>query len=210
MQKTQGEKIEKKEQFYREAVKTVLVDNFGEKIAKEIFKKIDIEFAKYNMKDEVENNQSDCETKEPVQLNLFGEENNKWVAYVDGSYDISTHRFSYGAVILKGDSEEHFAEAMADEELADMRNVAGEIKGAEVVMKQALENKISKLTIYHDYDGIAKWCNGQWKAKKKGTQDYRDYYKKVSEFVKIEFVKVKSHSGDKYNDLADKLAKEAF
>lgn len=37
-----------------------------------------------------------------------------------------------------------------------------------------------------------------------------NFYNKVSSKVKIQFIKVKGHSGNKYNDVADKLAKKAL
>ena len=46
--------------------------------------------------------------------------------------------------------------------------------------------------------------------KKEGTRAYRDFYRSASEKVKITFRKVKGHSGDTWNDLADHLAKEAL
>ena len=90
-----------------------------------------------------------------------------------------------------------------------MRNVAGEIMGAAQSMKIADLLKIPELTIYHDYEGIAKWCTGEWKAKKTWTRKYRDFYLEKSKTVSISFVKVKGHSHDKYNDLADSLARKA-
>ena len=39
---------------------------------------------------------------------------------------------------------------------------------------------------------------------------FQAYYNNIKEYVDIKFVKVKGHSGDKYNDMADKLAKEAL
>ena len=98
----------------------------------------------------------------------------------------------------------------ADPELAQMRNVAGEIKGSEAAMQYALDHKIPSIIIYHDYQGIASWCNGDWKANKAGTIAYRDFYRKAKERVHIEFRKVKGHSNDKYNDMVDELAKEAL
>lgn len=52
-------------------------------------------------------------------------------AYVDGSYDHRKKEFSYGMVIRKKEGELYFAEKYADPALASMRNVAGEIKGAQ-------------------------------------------------------------------------------
>ena len=77
-------------------------------------------------------------------------------------------------------------------------------------MRYAVENGIERIVIYHDYEGIAKWCNGAWRANKEGTKAYRAYYDQVKDKLKIQFIKVKGHSGDKYNDMADRLAKKAL
>ena len=111
------------------------------------------------------------------------------VAYVDGSYDHSQKRFSYGMVLMHDGVERYFAYPYADKELVTMRNVAGEIKGSE---------------------GIQKWCTGEWAAKKEGTQAYQRIYEEMKQYVQIKFVKVKGHSNDKYNDYADMLAKSAL
>lgn len=132
----------------------------------------------------------------------------KAVAYVDGSYNDTTKRFSYGCVMFYNGKEYHLSDNFDNEELAGMRNVAGEIFGSMAAMEFAVEHKISTLTIYHDYEGISKWCLGLWKTNKAGTIAYKKYYDKVKRKVNITFEKVKGHSGDKYNDLADELAKK--
>ncbi len=138
------------------------------------------------------------------------------VAYVDGSYNINTKRFGYGVVLFTEETAEdgspvtvQLSKSFSEPELAEMRNVAGEIMGAAQAMKSAAARGYKDLVIYHDYEGIAKWCTGEWKAKKKWTQKYRDFYREMSKSLNITFVKVEAHSGDVYNDLADKLAKEA-
>ena len=132
------------------------------------------------------------------------------IAYVDGSYRSDTGEFSYGMVILQDGEEHTFCQKMTDKELALMHNVAGEIKGSEAAMQYAMDHNIPEITIYHDYEGIAKWCTGAWKANKSGTQIYQAFYQAASKKVKIHFVKVKGHSNDKYNDMADQLAKSAL
>ncbi len=132
------------------------------------------------------------------------------VAYVDGSYNVVTNEFAYGAVIFHNGEEIHLSKKYDDVDLATMRNVAGEIYGSMAAMKYAYENGVKRLTIYHDYEGIAKWCQGLWKTNKEGTINYKKYYDAASKKVEISFVKVKGHSGNKYNDLADKLAKKAL
>ncbi len=132
----------------------------------------------------------------------------KAVAYVDGSFNKETNVFGYGVVLFHNGEELHFSQAFDDPEMASMRNVAGEIYGSIAAMRYAVEHKIKNLSIYYDYMGIAKWCTGEWKTGKAGTIAYKKYYDKIKHKVKVTFYKVKGHSGDKYNDLADKLAKE--
>ena len=151
------------------------------------------------------------EAKEYLGIGGVAPENSDAVKiYVDGSYHAATKEFSYGMVVLIDGREEKFSQKMTDPELPQMRNVAGEIKGSEAAMQYALDHKIPSIIIYHDYQGIASWCNGDWKANKAGTIAYRDFYRKAKERVHIEFRKVKGHSNDKYNDMVDELAKEAL
>jgi len=136
------------------------------------------------------------------------------IAYVDGSFKQATGDFAYGVVMfvnLNGEiTEHHISRAFNVPELSEMRNVAGEIMGSGEAMRQARSMNLTNLTIYHDYEGIAKWPLGLWKTNKTWTQKYKAFYQEISQSVHVDFVKVKGHSGDKYNDLADKLAKEAL
>ena len=147
------------------------------------------------------------------QLSLFddtAEDINIAVAYTDGSYNAATTEFSYGAVIFVNGEEKHLSKKFLDPELSSMRNVAGEIKGAEAVMRFCIENNITELDLYYDYEGVEKWCTGEWKTNKTGTIAYKQFYDSIKDRLTVSFNKVKGHSGDRYNDLADKLAKEAL
>lgn len=132
------------------------------------------------------------------------------VAYVDGSYNVTTKEYSCGIVFITSEDEIHIAEKGTDKELATMRNVAGEIFGAELAMRRAVELGLSKLEIYHDYQGIASWCLGEWKTNKEGTKAYKEFFDSIQDKIEVRFIKVKGHSGDKYNDLADELAKSVI
>ena len=132
------------------------------------------------------------------------------VAYTDGSYNIETTEFSYGAVVFIGGEETHLSKKFLDPELSSMRNVAGEIKGAEAVMRFCIENNIAELDLYYDYEGVEKWCTGEWQANKEGTIAYKRFYDSIKSMLSVSFNKVKSHSGNRYNDTADKLAKEVL
>ncbi len=131
------------------------------------------------------------------------------VAYVDGSYNAETNVFGCGVVIFQNGSASTFSRCFHDPEMALMRNVAGEIEGAMLAMRFCLDHDIEEIDIYYDYEGIEKWCSGAWKTNKKGTTAYKHFYDSIKHRVKVNFIKVKGHSGDKYNDMADKLAKDA-
>lgn len=132
------------------------------------------------------------------------------VAYCDGSFDLGTGRYSYGLVVLRNGTEVKFSQAFPESEMSAMRNVAGEIEGAKAAMRYCADNGIPALKLYYDYIGIEKWCVGGWKTNRDGTVEYKNFYEEISKKLRVEFVKVKGHSGDKYNDEADRLAKAAL
>lgn len=129
--------------------------------------------------------------------------------YVDGSFNSATGEYAWGFVALQG-GEEHCEKGRPeDQSLASMHNVAGEIMGAEAAMAYALSVGADTLVLYHDYAGIANWCTGAWQAKQEGTKAYKAYYDGIRDRLEVRFVKVKGHSHNRYNDLADRLAKQA-
>ncbi|MBR4723963.1 MAG: ribonuclease H family protein [Clostridia bacterium] len=131
-------------------------------------------------------------------------------AYVDGSFNVKTGEYSYGAVIFADGGVHKFCEKFSDREMAEMRNVAGEIKGAEFVMQYCVERGINAVKIVYDYVGIEAWATGRWKTNKTGTARYKAYYDSVKNKISVQFEKVKGHSGDEYNDMADALAKSVL
>ena len=132
------------------------------------------------------------------------------VAYVDGSFDLTTFRYAYGVAIIDGEKEIHLSGVGSDSEMAKMRNVAGEIMGAMAAMQYAKDHELEEIMIVHDYSGLSEWCLKNWKTNLDGTRNFVKFYDEVSKSVKIRFQKVKGHSGDKYNDLVDALAKKAL
>ena len=132
------------------------------------------------------------------------------IAFVDGSYDSSTGDFAYGMLIYHDGVYEEFSEKFINDARNGMHNVAGEIEGSMHAMKYALQHGLGSISIHYDYEGIEKWCTGVWKATKEGTISYRDYYLSVKDRVKVNFVKVKGHSGDPGNERADELARMAL
>ena len=130
-------------------------------------------------------------------------------AFVDGSFNIATKTYGYGGFLEHGGKRELLQGAGSEDEMASMRNVAGEVLGSMAAMQKAVELGIKELIIYYDYMGIEMWATGAWKRNKKGTIAYYDYVHSVKDKLEIHFVKVKGHSGVEGNEEADRLAKEA-
>ena len=130
------------------------------------------------------------------------------IAYVDGSFNLEMKIYGSGVVFIDGDREIYLKEKFEDSYYKH-RNVAGELKAAMMAIEKAIEESKKKLIIYHDYQGIASWANGQWKANNSLTKSYKDFIRQANKKIDLAFVKVAGHSGDKYNDMADELAKKA-
>lgn len=130
------------------------------------------------------------------------------IAYVDGSFNLPEKIYGAGVVLIKDGNEECFKKSYSDS-FYTHRNVAGEVKASELAINLAIEKGYKKIIIYHDYQGIKSWADGEWKTNNELTKSYKTFIDRKREEIQIGFVKVKGHSNDKYNDLADRLAKDA-
>ena len=131
-------------------------------------------------------------------------------AYIDGSFDRINGIYGSGVVIVDGDEKYEYKHAGNREDYAQLHNVAGELEAAKFVMWYAVDKKIKEITLFYDYQGIEAWAVGDWKANLPYTQDYVKFYNKVKTAVKVNFVKVKAHTGIELNEVVDNLAKEAI
>lgn len=130
------------------------------------------------------------------------------LAYVDGSFNISTGVYGYGGVLLCRDGSIRPLQGHGrDETLRTMRNVAGEIHGSMAAIQAAADAGIASITIFYDYMGIEMWANGQWKTNKEGTRTYKAFIEAIRPRIEIRFQKVAAHTGVRFNELVDQLAK---
>jgi ribonuclease H-related protein len=132
-------------------------------------------------------------------------------AYVDGSFSLEKKNYSYGMVCIEN-GEVVFTDngVGTDKNAISLRNVSGEVNGAMKAVEYAIENNFNQITIVFDYQGIESWALGTWKRNNDITKNYNEFMQEKMKEIKINFKKVKGHSGDKFNDMADKLAKEAL
>ena len=126
--------------------------------------------------------------------------------YTDGSF--IDGKYSYGYAFVK-DGEVVLESNGVGEDLgaASMRNVAGEIAAVLHAVEKA-KSLNARIRIYHDYSGISHWVTGDWQAKNVFTQAYVEFMR--ANHGLYEFKKVTGHSGDRFNDYVDRLAKKAL
>lgn len=147
------------------------------------------------------------QNERPIVQSLDSE--GKEYAFVDGSFNVATGVYGYGGFLV-ANGEKYVLQGSGDEEeMASMRNVAGEILGSMAAVEKAIELGLNELVIYYDYMGIEMWATGGWKRNKVGTIAYYEFMQRVKNQISVSFQKVKGHSGVDGNEEADRLAKEA-
>ncbi|MBE2193410.1 MAG: hypothetical protein IAE83_04475 [Anaerolinea sp.] len=124
-------------------------------------------------------------------------------AYVDGSWIDGL--VGYGAVILCQNQEIKRLWGSVEQDV-EQRQVVGELQATMQVLDWCEKNGILDVEIFYDYEGIQKWATGEWRAKNNATQHYQQ--KVQASLVKVTWQKVKSHSGVRWNDIVDELAKQ--
>lgn len=125
-------------------------------------------------------------------------------AYVDGSF--LKNKIGYGSVIMEDGKILAELSGKVDDKYAVHHQIAGELKAVIETVAYCKNNHIEPISIHFDYNGIEKWAVGKWKANKELTRLYQNYM--IRQTLAVNWVKVKAHSGDKWNDHADELAKK--
>ncbi|HHX15817.1 MAG TPA: ribonuclease H [Fibrobacter sp.] len=126
--------------------------------------------------------------------------------YVDGSFSPDFAYSGWGFVVVENDKEIDRGGGIT-EFPAESRNIDGELAASIKGLEWLKQNQRTG-TICHDYEGIARWAKGEWKAKSPVALKYIEEVKPL--LGKNSFEKVEAHSGHKWNELVDKLAKEAI
>jgi ribonuclease HI len=123
---------------------------------------------------------------------------------------------AYGYILIYGDRYKEYAQAENNttsnkQELLASINALRQIKRTDIPLKIYADSKyvISCATIW-----INSWKKNNWKTadkkpvKNKELIEELDY--QLSRFDAVEFIHVKGHSGDKYNERVDSLCTEAI
>ncbi len=129
----------------------------------------------------------------------------EYEAYVDGSYIDGP--VGYGTLILKASKPVfEIGATVQNPTLLDMRQVGGELQAVYTAIEWCQNNHVQGISIYYDYEGIERWATGSWKANNPATQAYASFIRACG--VQVAWNKVKSHSGNPWNEYVDRLARQ--
>ena len=147
-----------------------------------------------NVSKEILSSKTDEDFKEDISI------------YVDGSF--LNEKIGFGIVVVKNNEVimKDCGRFIGRVEDNSQRNVAGEIYAMIRAVQLIRANEFNNVCFCHDYEGICKWISGEWKAKNSLTQRYVEYFKEHMN-VNFKFKHVKAHTGNIFNEEADRLAK---
>jgi len=131
-------------------------------------------------------------------------------AYIDGSYNADIRAVGYGIYLTddRGKYIDSLCGRVTGPDWVTMRNVAGELVASIYTMMYCLEHNIREIDIYYDYEGVRKFCSGEWSANLPCTKVYGEFYRTMrAKGLNIRFHKITAHTDDIHNQ-ADLLAKQ--
>lgn len=151
-------------------------------------------------------------------LDSFGEdldvENFKGILfYVDGSFSSKINNYGYGYVCVKENEVLSFDYGLGNNTaMIKEQQIGGELLGTMKALLYAKKQGFVDVLICHDYMGVANHAIGTWKADTENSKIYHNWFqnfKASNPNMKINFLHVKAHSGNDFNEIADGLAKQA-
>ena len=133
--------------------------------------------------------------------------------YVDGSYNPNTHKIGC-AVILFIEASKRPHRIAYSKQLKTQKeygsNIA-EMSAVKTAIKTARSLGVTQINIYHDWTGVELFSHSENIKKRHDScpsfTTYANYIEKARKNTRISFIKVKAHSDNELNCLADRMAK---
>ncbi|UXE02815.1 Rnase H [Staphylococcus phage Koomba-kaat_1] len=132
--------------------------------------------------------------------------------YTDGSSSYNKGLVGAGAIILDKNENivKEISKPIENSSLIKYNNVAGEILACCYGIEEAIKLGYKQAIIHVDYIGLIQWYEGSWKTKNNLSKTYINILREYSKFIDINFIKVKAHDNNKWNEYVDVLAKKAI
>lgn len=136
--------------------------------------------------------------------------------YTDGSFNNVTQEVGWAYIIIDKYDDKYYGKGSSMEpEIVSMHNYSGELLAAwnaisEIIFNHVINGELCKIIVHHDYEGVGAWPTGKYKKPGNNfSKWYRDQMIAAGELIDIDYVWIKGHSGNEYNEKVDKMAKEA-
>lgn len=142
--------------------------------------------------------------------------------YVCGAFNLKEQKYGTGIVFAPGTSlEEKISFRGNDIHLLLNAQIAGELSGAIFAIQKVLaynkdmtdnglsESVITDIVLHHRFYGISKWPLGQAQAKQLIGRKYLSFMTEAMQQITIKFMRVRPNGSNKFNTIADNLAREA-
>lgn len=132
-------------------------------------------------------------------------------AYTDGSYSPSRNRYGSGVVLLLSDGRKYklsYGGEVMGSDKQKYGSTFGELKAVEIAASHAIDLGCSDLHIHHDLLNVKTYAVAP--PKDDSPEEVKKYNERMRLYMKnipITFEHVKSHSGDVYNQAADREAR---
>lgn len=154
-------------------------------------------------------------TNNKINALIHNIDNDSVIAFTDGSYSNNLQKGAYGIILIDNESELQLIKSfnkdkLKNKELLKLHSVAFECEAVIRAIQEAIYKKKRNIYIFYDYEGITKWLNYEWRTQSSYAENFLDKMMAYKKQINIIFIKVKSHNGIFYNELADKLAKSAL
>ena len=139
-------------------------------------------------------------------------------AFTDGSY--RNGATTWGVAIVQDDREvavlngrledagDLFGTDLEAVLASGSHQIGGEVAAVYRAVQWCVRHGVGEVTIAHDLKGLPLWAQGRWKANVPATRALRRDAPHWP--VGIKWVKVKAHRGNRFNERADALAKDAL
>lgn len=135
--------------------------------------------------------------------------------YTDGACSGNPGKGGWGAVLIFGEIEKQISGACPNTTNNQME-LTGPIEALKL-LKRPCKVKLYSDSAYlinaFEKGWIYNWQKNGWKTADKKDVKNRDLWEKIYDFTivhQIEWIKVKGHADNKYNNICDKLAVEAY
>ena len=126
--------------------------------------------------------------------------------YTDGSYSNQTSVLGYAFCFVEDGKVEYFSDAFI---LKNGSSTIAEIVAVTKSLEYCLKNGIQNPVVVHDYDELPFFAFG-YRRCPPSMYKFVKTLQRLTREVKPRFRKVEAHKDDTYNNIVDKLAREAM